>query len=176
MNKILVVIDMQNDFISGTLGTVEAVALVPKVAEKIKNYDGQIFLTRDTHNADYLQTFEGKKLPVEHCIKPTDGWQIHDDILDALRQNGSGNIEIIDKPTFGSFDLVEAVDDYTDDAEEIELCGLCADICIVSNALLLRTAYPDMKIVVDSNLTEGVTPETKESSLATMRMCQIDVM
>lgn len=176
MSKILVVIDMQNDFIDGVLGTKEAVALVPKVAEKIKNYDGRIFLTRDTHDADYLQTFEGKKLPVEHCIESTKGWQINDDIMNAANQNGCGDDEVIDKPMFGSLNLIAALVALVGDAEEIELCGLCTDICVVVNGILLRTAFPNTKIVVDSSLTEGVTPETKTAALTTMKMCQIDVL
>ncbi len=167
--KILIVVDMQKDFIDGSLGTPEAVAILPAVSAKIAEYSAagdRIIYTRDTHTTDYLSTPEGKRLPVEHCIKGTDGWQI----ADGLYIDGS---EIIDKPTFGwlgwkTLDIIE-------DAE-IELIGLCTDICVVSNALILKAALPEAKISVDAACCAGVTPETHNAALATMKMCQIDVI
>ncbi len=163
--KTLIVIDMQNDFINGSLGTEEACAIVDNVKKKIKEYEkngDEIIFTRDTHYDNYLETFEGKKLPVMHCIKNTDGWQIFDGLI-------TENAKIIDKETFG----------YTGwnkmKFEEIEIVGLCTDICVVSNALILRAYFPDMKITVQSDCCAGVTPKTHEAALETMKMCQIDV-
>ena len=163
--KTLIVIDMQNDFINGSLGTEEACAIVDNVKKKIKEYEkngDEIIFTRDTHYDNYLETFEGKKLPVMHCIKNTDGWQIFDGLI-------TENAKIIDKETFG----------YTGwnkmKFEEIEIVGLCTDICVVSNALILRAYFPDMKITVQSDCCAGVTPKTHEAALETMKMCQIDI-
>lgn len=177
--KVLVVVDMQNDFISGSLGTKEAQAIVPNVKKKIEEYrtnNDLIYFTRDTHLLDYLETREGKKLPVEHCIFCSLGWEIADGLVED-------NDAIIDKYTFGSCNLVDALnDDYefwygTEDAiEEIELVGLCTDICVVSNALLLKTKfYESCEISVDATCCAGVTPETHEAALKTMEMCQINV-
>lgn len=183
--KILVVVDMQNDFVTGSLGTPEAVALVPKVVEKIMNFEGAVIYTQDTHGDDYLDTLEGKKLPVKHCIANTKGWEIVPEILkaEAARKWKACSLT---KPTFGSFKLLELMNGglkgingeqiAIDDIEKIEVCGLCTDICVVSNALLLRAKFPNMKIVVDGNLTEGVTPATKAHAIETMKMCQIDVL
>ncbi len=166
MKKTLIVIDMQNDFISGSLGTKEAEAIVNNVKEKIAKYKtcgGEIIYTRDTHGENYLSTPEGKKLPVVHCVKGTWGWQI----ADGLYEDGC---EVIDKPSFG----------YTGWAkfnfEKIELCGLCTDICVVSNALILKALFPECEISVDSSCCAGVTPETHCAALETMKMCQIDVL
>ncbi len=164
--KTLIVIDMQNDFIDGSLGTAEAIAIVEKVQRKIEAYakaDLPILYTRDTHTEDYLNTPEGKKLPVPHCIKGTHGWQIRD----GLYRDGS---EIIDKPSFGYIGWEGRAFD------ELELVGLCTDICVVSNALILKALYPNAAISVDSACCAGVTPETHEAALATMRMCQINVI
>lgn len=165
MKKTLIVIDMQNDFIYGSLGSAEAQKIVNNVKEKImvykRNRDNIIF-TRDTHNDDYLQTAEGGKLPIKHCIKGTPGWQI----ADGLYIEGA---EIIDKPTFGYMDWKN----YK--FYEIELVGLCTDICVVSNALILKAAFPDAKITVDASCCAGVTPQTHKAALETMKMCQIDV-
>ena len=157
---------MQNDFIDGSLGTKEAQAIVQKVAAKIREYQeagDQIIFTRDTHGEDYLETPEGKKLPVEHCIKGTKGWMI----TDGLEVDGA---EYIDKPNFGWSHWNE----WTFD--EIEMVGLCTDICVVSNALILKAEFPEVKITVDASCCAGVTPESHEAALLTMKMCQIDVI
>lgn len=166
MKKTLIVIDMQNDFIDGSLGTDEAVKIVPNVRKKIEEYRSngdEIIFTRDTHGEDYLSTPEGKKLPVVHCVKNTHGWQIADglDVPDAIH---------IDKPSFGHTHW----DKFC--FEKIELVGLCTDICVVSNALILKALFPNAEISVDSACCAGVTPETHNSALATMKMCQIDVV
>lgn len=166
MKKTLIVIDMQNDFIDGSLGTDEAVKIVPNVRKKIEEYRSngdEIIFTRDTHGEDYLSTPEGKKLPVVHCVKNTHGWQIADglDVPDAIH---------IDKPSFGCTHW----DKFC--FEKIELVGLCTDICVVSNALILKALFPNAEISVDSACCAGVTPDTHNSALATMKMCQIDVV
>ena len=170
--KILVVIDMQNDFIDGELGTKEAQAIVPKVAEKIKNFDGKVFYTRDTHDEKYLETQEGKNLPVPHCIRGTEGWQIRKE-LDALRKT-----EPIDKETFGSTDLAADLLALHEDEEigSITLVGLCTDICVISNALLIKATLPEVPIYVDAACCAGVTPESHENALKAMEACQIKVM
>lgn len=170
--KILIVIDMQNDFIDGSLGTKEAEAIVSAVIEKIKEYPKQdVYATRDTHPEDYLNTQEGKSLPVEHCIKGTKGWEIRADIAELILKN-----HIFDKPTFGSVQLAEAVKKMNEEEPlEIELIGLCTDICVVSNALLLKAFMPEVRISVDPSCCAGVTPEKHEAALETMRSCQIQV-
>lgn len=174
MQKVLVVIDMQNDFIDGALGTKEAQAIVSNVITKIKSYaDGKIFATRDTHEDDYLETSEGKHLPVPHCIKGTEGWNIQKDVADALSKAGA---ELIDKPTFGSELLAERLYEMAKEEEiEIELAGLCTDICVVSNALLLKAKLPETAIKLDASCCAGVTPESHEAALLTMKMCQIEI-
>lgn len=173
--KVLVVVDMQNDFITGSLGTPEAQAIVPNVKKKIeeaaKNGD-LIIYTRDTHFQDYLDTKEGEKLPVEHCLINSEGWNIPDELLPPV---GYTNTETIEKFTFGSYFLLP---NYLNDVEcdEIELVGLCTDICVISNALLLKARfYNDKEISVDATCCAGVTPETHEAALKTMEMCQINV-
>ena len=170
--KIIIVIDMQNDFIDGSLGTKEAEAIVPAVIEKIKEYPKQdVYATRDTHPEDYLNTQEGKNLPVEHCIKGTKGWEIRADIAELILKN-----HIFDKPTFGSVQLAEAVKKMNEEEPlEIELIGLCTDICVVSNALLLKAFMPEVRISVDPSCCAGVTPEKHEAALETMRSCQIQI-
>ncbi|MDO4500270.1 MAG: isochorismatase family cysteine hydrolase [Erysipelotrichaceae bacterium] len=170
--KLLLVIDMQNDFIDGSLGTKEAVAIVPNVVEKIKNFEGEVLFTRDTHFENYLETMEGKNLPVEHCIKGTDGWQIRKEI-DELRKS-----EAIDKLTFGSVELVEVLKSLNEKEkiESIELVGLCTDICVISNALLAKATLPEVEITVDSNCCAGVTVESHNNALNAMKMCQIKVI
>lgn len=180
MKKILVVVDMQNDFITGSLGTKEAVAIVPNVLEKIKEYDiNDIYVTRDTHQADYMSTNEGKHLPVEHCIEGTWGWELEDSVKKAVE-----GAKIVNKPTFGSTELAGRIAQLyatlpTSETGKrdlsIELIGLCTDICVVSNALLLKAQLPDITISVDSKCCAGVTPESHEAALTTMRMCQIEV-
>ena len=166
MKKTLIVIDMQKDFIDGALGTKEALAIVDKVKEKITKYQEQgdeIIFTRDTHQADYLNTSEGKYLPVKHCIEGTEGWEI----WKGLEVSGA---IYINKPTFGYLNWK----DYH--LEEVELVGLCTDICVVSNALILKALYPEIKICVDASCCAGVTPESHEAALTTMRMCQVEVI
>jgi nicotinamidase-related amidase len=168
--KLLAVIDMQNDFIDGTLGTEEAVRIVDKVAAKIndmRNDGAEIVFTRDTHDENYLNTSEGKKLPVKHCIKGTYGWQISDKL-------NTENAKIIDKPTFGSYELSEYAASL--DIDEIVLIGLCTDICVISNAMLLKARLPEIKIVVDSSCCAGVTVKSHENALDSMKMCQIDII
>lgn len=163
--KTLIVVDMQNDFIDGALGTKEAQAIVKNVAAKIREYQAEgneIIFTRDTHGEDYLDTPEGKKLPVKHCIKGTKGWKI----ADGLYVDGA---DCIDKPNFGWPHWNER------SFEEIELVGLCTDICVVSNALILKAQFPDVPVTVDAACCAGVTPESHEAALVTMKMCQIDI-
>lgn len=172
MKQILIIVDMQNDFIDGALGTKEAVAIVPKVEDKIRNFDGEVFFTRDTHENWYLETQEGKNLPVPHCIRGTEGWQIRKE-LDALRKT-----EPIDKETFGSTDLAADLLALHEDEEigSITLVGLCTDICVISNALLLKATLPEVPIYVDAAYCAGVTPESHENALKAMEACQIKVM
>ena len=172
MQDILVVVDMQNDFIDGALGTKEAVAIVPKVEDKIRNFDGEVFFTRDTHETWYLETQEGKNLPVPHCIRGTEGWQIRKE-LDALRKT-----EPIDKETFGSTDLAADLLALHEGEEigSITLVGLCTDICVISNALLLKATLPEVPIYVDAACCAGVTPKSHENALKAMEACQIKVM
>lgn len=174
MKKILVVVDMQKDFIDGALGTKEAIAIVEKAAAEIKEFEGKIWVTMDTHRSDYLETAEGKKLPVPHCIEMTEGWFLHEKIMTAL--SGKKYTEI-KKGTFGSTRLAEEIrkDGNLDDLE-IECFGLCTDICVVSNVLLLKANFPEAKITVRADCCAGVTPETHEAALKTMEMCQIDIM
>ena len=171
MQKVLVVVDMQNDFINGALGTKEAVAIVPNVEEKIKNFDGVVLFTRDTHETYYLDTQEGKKLPVPHCIRDTEGWQIRSE-LDALRKT-----EPIDKETFGSTDLAGKLVamNEDDEIENITFVGLCTDICVISNALLTKASLPEVPIIVDAKCCAGVTPESHENALKAMEVCQIQI-
>lgn len=173
MNKTLVVVDMQNDFIDGSLGTKEAQAIVPnvkaKIEEALRNKDTVIF-TRDTHFDDYLETSEGKHLPVVHCIKDTHGWQI----AEGLHSEAPG-VVVISKPSFGWKYWESTVKRHNLPTEEIELIGLCTDICVVSNALFLKALYPEAHISVDASCCAGVTPETHAAALATMKMCQIEI-
>jgi len=175
MKKVLVVVDMQNDFIDAALGTKEAQAIVPAVISKIESYKGEMVIaTRDTHQADYMETSEGKRLPVPHCIEGSKGWEIRKDVAKAL---DSVSAEIINKPTFGSILLAEKMVKLAGEVQEgleIELIGLCTDICVVSNALLLKANLPEAVIKVDPACCAGVTPESHEAALLTMKMCQID--
>ena len=176
--KILVVVDMQNDFITGSLGTPEARAILPNVKKKIEAAvkDGDLIIyTRDTHMDDYLETREGKNLPVEHCVYKTEGWRIHSDLFPP---GSYENYRVIDKFTFGSRELPELIlySEVAKSCNEIELVGLCTDICVISNALLLKAAfYESMDISVDATCCAGVTPESHEAALKTMEMCQINV-
>ncbi len=167
--KILVVVDMQNDFINGSLGTKEAISIVPNVINKIKEYEinnNLIIYTKDTHYDNYLYTQEGKKLPVKHCIKGTIG---HDIPKNIIRDNDL----IFEKTTFGSTELISYLNKI--EFDEIELVGLCTDICVISNALLIKAFFPEKRILVDKSCCAGVTPLSHEKALDTMKMCQIEV-
>lgn len=173
MKSFLIVVDMQKDFVDGALGTKEAVAIVPAVADKIKNFDGEIIVTYDTHFENYMQTNEGKNLPVPHCIKDTDGWQLNSKVVAALETK---NYTAVEKPTFGSVTLPEIIAKLADGENfTIELIGLCTDICVVSNALLLKANFPEVEISVDPACCAGVTPESHTAALSTMKMCQIRI-
>lgn len=173
MKKLLIVVDMQNDFVDGSLGTPEAVAIIPNVIEKINNWDGDIIATLDTHSDDYLNTNEGKCLPVEHCIENTYGHRINTRVQKALFES-KNSILYVPKRTFGSTALPELI--CGENIEYIELVGLCTDICVVSNALLLKANYPEIHIAVDVSCCAGVTPESHKAALLTMKMCQIDII
>lgn len=170
--KYLIVVDMQNDFITGSLGTKEAEAILPKVIEKIQNYDGTVIYTKDTHQTDYLTTQEGKNLPVEHCIEGTWGWELAGD-LKAL----SKGKKIFNKPTFGSMELATylAEENAKEAIEEIELCGLCTDICVISNAFVIKANLTEVPVSVDASCCAGVTPESHTNALSAMKMCQVVV-
>ena len=172
MRKLLIVIDMQNDFIDGALGTKEAVEIVEAVKEKIRSYPVRdVIATMDTHDERYLETQEGKNLPVVHCVKGTDGWRIRPDIAELLHDT-----KIYEKPCFGSIPLAENLKALSEKEElELELIGLCTDICVVTNALLLKTVLPEVRISVDASCCAGVTPEKHLAALETMRSCQIQV-
>ena len=174
MKNFLVVVDMQKDFVDGSLGTIEAQGIVRNVCEKIKGFEGEIICTFDTHNENYLDTAEGKKLPVKHCIKGTEGFELDEDVKSAL---AGKDYTIVEKPTFGSVKLPEIIrekaqgEDFT-----VELIGLCTDICVVSNALLIKANFPEVEIYVDSACCAGVTVESHNAALETMRSCQINVI
>lgn len=185
--KVLVIVDMQNDFIDGSLGTPEAVAIVPNVIEKINNYPDKestlLLYTKDTHYDDYLDTLEGKKLPVPHCIENTDGWSINKQISaagdnDKFLTFSSDRIihSRIYKNTFGSEDLYDMLKRFADKIEQVEFVGLCTDICVLSNAIMARMTLPNTKIIVDASCCAGVTPETHKAALIAMKSCQIDVI
>ena len=172
MRKILIVIDMQNDFIDAALGTKEAVSIVEAVKDKIRSYAPEnVIATMDTHAENYMETQEGKYLPVPHCIKGSEGWKIRSDIAALLE-----GAKIYEKPTFGSTALAEDLRELSKKEEiELELIGLCTDICVASNALLLKAFMPEVKISVDASCCAGVTPEKHLAALETMRSCQIQV-
>ena len=171
MQKVLIVVDMQNDFIDGALGTPEAAAIVGNVKRKIEEFDGTVLFTRDTHEKNYLQTQEGRNLPVEHCIRGTEGWQIRKE-LEELRKT-----EAIDKVTFGSSELGGILRDMNekDGIEEITFIGLCTDICVISNVMIAKAFLPEVPIAVDPSCCAGVTPESHETALKAMTACQIRI-
>ena len=174
MKKILIVVDMQNDFVNGSLGNEQAQAIVPKVREKINEYRQRgdtIIFTRDTHDKNYLETQEGRNLPVEHCIIGTDGWNIYDGLDD-----GCTVCRYVDKPSFGWPNWGETLGQVVDEADEIELCGLCTDICVVSNALIIKAFFTVTKVTVDAECCAGVTEESHKAALLTMKMCQVNVI
>lgn len=174
MKKILIVVDMQNDFVYGTLGSDQAVSIVPNVCEKIKNHKGKIYVTKDTHYENYLSTNEGKNLPVLHCIKNSNGWQLVKDIEEALINK---DYKIIEKNAFASLELPQVIKtDCSDGDFEIEIIGLCTDICVVSNAIIMKSFFPECNITVDSSCCAGVTLKSHNEALETMKMCQIKVV
>lgn len=169
--KLLVVVDMQNDFVTGALGTKEAEAIVPAAAEKVQAAIREgvtVVFTQDTHGPDYLQTQEGRNLPVPHCLRGSEGWEI----VSALRDYVPGH-QVFEKPAFGSMTLA----DYAKEEgfAEIEVIGLCTDICIISNVLLLKAALPEAKVSVDAACCAGVTPESHQNALAVMKVCQVQI-
>lgn len=185
--KIIIIVDMQNDFITGSLGSPEAVEVRNKMIRYLDEQDyknTKVIFTMDTHYSNYLNTFEGQKLPVPHCIKDTEGWEIDEKIYNSIPDNKK---EIQFKRTFGSLDLTDTLIDtlfnsYIDDTKipldeiEIEIIGVCTDICVVSNALILRACYPDIKIKVISELCAGTSKEAHKAALTVMNSCQIDIV
>jgi nicotinamidase-related amidase len=171
MQGILIIVDMQRDFVDGALGTPEAASIVPAVARKIRAFEGDLFVTLDTHDEQYPETSEGMHLPIPHCIKGTEGWLLDRAIEAALKEKSYTAVE---KPTFGSIRLPELIRaKYGCTPPAIELCGLCTDICVISNALLLKAHFPETKISVDPTCCAGVTPESHAAALTAMKMCQI---
>lgn len=172
--KKLVVIDVQNDFVTGSLGTKEAQAMLPRLIEKVKAFDGEILMTRDTHEVDYMETQEGRMLPVPHCIRGTEGWALVPE-LEAIRVEQ--NLKVYDKPCFGSLELVADMKAAYErgELESLELVGICTDICVVSNALMLKSTMPELPMYVDAECCAGVTPEKHEAALEVMRSCQVNV-
>ena len=169
MKNVLIVVDMQKDFIDGALGTPEAVAIVPNVEKKIREFQGEVIFTRDTHEENYMETQEGKNLPVPHCIRGTEGWEIDA----SLQKYVTG--KCIDKPTFGSVELGAFLKelDEKEPIETITLIGLCTDICVISNAMIAKATLPEVKVVIDSACCAGVTPQSHSNALEAMKMCQI---
>ncbi len=177
--KVLVVVDMQNDFITGSLGTKEAQAIVEAVVQRILGFDGLILYTLDTHTEKYLETQEGKKLPVKHCIAGTDGWAPNASVWMALmHKNAADEQHMIAKDTFGGVSLPMRIHEMLggEEPEEVTLVGLCTDICVISNALLVKAFYPEAKIVVDAAACAGATPEGHINALNAMKPCQIDII
>lgn len=173
MKRFLIVVDMQKDFVDGALGSPAAVAIVPRVVDKIVGFAGEVIATYDTHTEQYMDTNEGSHLPVPHCIRGTDGWQLDARVADALAGRPYHTIE---KPTFGSTALPDLIREIAGDEDfTIELVGLCTDICVVSNALLLKANFPEHEIFVDAACCAGVSDETHQAALATMKCCQIQV-
>lgn len=173
MKQFLIVVDLQKDFVDGALGTPEAVSIVPRVVEKIRQFSGEIYVTMDTHGTDYLQTSEGRHLPVLHCIRGTEGWQLNQAVAQAL---AGKDCHVVEKPTFGSVQLPQLISQAVKgETFSLELVGLCTDICVVSNALLLKASFPEVPISVDAACCAGVTPQTHQAALDTMACCQIAV-
>lgn len=171
MSKYLIVVDMQNDFIDGALGTDEAISIVPNVERKIKEFDGKVYFTRDTHFENYMESLEGSNLPVPHCIKGTHGWQIRKE-LDLLRKT-----DPIDKLTFGSSELAKFLfaENELEPIESITFVGLCTDICVISNVFTVRSFLPEVRLIVDASCCAGVTPESHNTAIASMKTCQIQI-
>jgi nicotinamidase-related amidase len=174
MKKLLLVIDMQNDFIDGALGTKEAIAILPAVLGKIRAFDGEVFYTKDTHTQDYMETSEGRNLPVQHCIKGTDGWRLNADVEKLCIDKRATGVE---KATFGAAALPGLIAErFPEGIDEIELIGLCTDICVISNALLLKAFFPGATIKVDAGCCAGATPQGHNNALEAMRACHISIV
>jgi len=174
MKNFLIVVDIQNDFVNGALGTAEAAAMLPAAEQKIREWDGEIFVTYDTHFDDYMDSSEGKKLPVAHCIKGTEGWALNARIAEVL---DGKEYTVVEKITFGSTELPSLIKKAAGDEDfSVTLIGLCTDICVVSNALILKANFPEADISVDSACCAGVTPESHSAALDTMKMCQINII
>ena len=181
--KILIVVDMQKDFIDGSLGTPEAAAITTKIARRIASGQNELVLfTQDTHGDDYLSTPEGKKLPIIHCIEGTKGWEINP-VIKAAWKNHENTIvaptlpeNTFTKPVFGSVDLVKFLETYQNEIESIEILGVCTDICVISNAIMIKNTLPHIDISINAALCAGVTPQSHQEALSTMKMCQIDII
>ena len=170
--KVLIVVDMQNDFVDGVLGSKEAVSMIDTAVETINSFDGKVFYTQDTHGEDYLDTEEGRHLPVVHCIKGSEGWKIHPKIEKALLLKGATRIE---KSTFGSEKLMGIIEKEVPEVESITLIGICTDICVISNAMLAKAHFQNTPVTVISSACAGVTPESHENALEAMKMCHIEI-
>ena len=172
--NVLIIVDVQNDFVDGVLGTKEAQAMLPRLLEKVRAFDGDVIYTKDTHPENYLETQEGKNLPVPHCIKGTKGWELVPELAELQAERSS---RVVEKPTFGSAELAHLLHKrYVEgNLETVELVGLCTDICVISNALVLKAAMPELPITVDPACCAGVTPEKHAAALEVMRSCQIEV-
>lgn len=174
MKNYLVVVDMQKDFIDGVLGTSEAVEIVEKIVEKMRTFDGEVIFTRDTHFDNYLETQEGKYLPVPHCKKGSSGWQLQERIAAVKPENA----KIFDKNTFASVELASYLSEMNekDGIEQITFVGVCTDICVISNAMLVKAYMPEVEIVIDAKCCAGVTPKSHNNALEAMKMCQIIIV
>jgi nicotinamidase-related amidase len=181
--KLLVIVDMQNDFLTGTLANPDGVKVVPKIVDLIKKWEDRIIVTQDTHYSEYLNTLEGKCLPVKHCIYQHAGWCLHDDIIDAIDEKRLEDIEFVEKNTFGALDIKDRILNHFGSGEpsEIVICGVCTDICVISNAIILRASYPNTPITckIDCCAASGATPELRRSNqnaaISIMTSCQIVV-
>lgn len=174
MKNILIVVDMQNDFVDGALGTLEAQGIIDNCVRKINSFDGDIIVTYDTHNSDYLDTNEGRNLPIVHCVKGTRGWELNSKIQKALNNK---SYEIIEKNTFGAKKLpLFLKENYDTDNIEVEFIGLCTDICVISNALLIKAFFPEIEIFADESCMAGVTVEKHKAAIETMKSCQIKIV
>lgn len=171
--KVLVVVDMQNDFVDGALGTPEAQKIVGRVCEVISGWDGPVITTKDTHGEDYLSTQEGRKLPVPHCIEKTQGWELNPEVEATLMSKGV--FLGVKKPTFGSLELVKLLQGF-ENIDEIRLIGLCTGICVISNAMILKAAFPELTISVDASACACVSPESHKRALESMKTCQIEII
>lgn len=176
-NKVLIVIDMQNDFVTGALGSDSAKGIIKNVCEKIHDYidaGNEIFFTRDTHHSDYLDTFEGRHLPIEHCLSGTEGWKIISEIREIVLADGKPRYVVVNKNTFGYYKWGEFIDQNNEC--DIEIVGVCTDVCVVSNAIILRALFPSRNITVDASCCAGTTMEKHKAALDVMRSCQIEVI